>query len=260
MSGGPIEGHILRLAVTRAEPPRAERSPTLPISETFLSIQGEGKLAGVPSWFIRTSGCNLRCSWCDTPYASWSPEGDAHAVSSLVEAAARSGARHVVITGGEPMLFSEVIPLTFALRERGLHITIETAGTIHQPVACDLLSVSPKLSNSTPAPDDPRDPGGHWRSRHESRRLNLGVLQRLLDEFPHRQIKFVVAARTDLAEIDDVLARLQGWTDDDVLIMPEGVKSPPKETRKWIVQACIDRRWRYCPRLHIELFGHQRGT
>ena len=91
------------------------------ISELFYSIQGEGKPSGVPSVFIRASGCNLRCSWCDTPYASWEPEGNEQAVGQIMQQGEQLGARHVVVTGGEPMIVEEVVELTKAL---GIHVTI----------------------------------------------------------------------------------------------------------------------------------------
>jgi len=233
---------------------------TLPISETFLSIQGEGKLAGVPSSFIRVSGCNLRCTWCDTPYASWAPEGGQRSVEELVRECGAASARHVVVTGGEPMIFDQVVPLCGALRAAGLHITIETAGTVFRPVPCDLMSISPKLGNSAPAEGDPRDPGGSWRRRHEERRINLGALQALIDAHPARQLKFVVREEPDLAEIESLLASLRGWEGGDVLLMPEGITGAAVTARGWIVRACVERAWRYCPRLHIELFGNRRGT
>jgi 7-carboxy-7-deazaguanine synthase len=235
---------------------------TLPISETFYSIQGEGKLTGVPSFFIRVSGCNLRCGWCDTPYASWNPEGERQGVAELIAAARASGAGHAVLTGGEPMMFDEIVPLADGLRQAGLHVTIETAGTIARPVPCDLMSISPKLSNSTPAEGDARDPGGAWRARHEQRRLNLAALQGLLDAHPApgRQLKFVVARADDLAEIDALLARLSNWTREDVLLMPEGVTTPSPDRLAWVVEACRSRGWRLSPRVHLVLFGNRRGT
>ena len=80
------------------------------ISELFYSIQGEGKLTGVPSVFVRASGCNLRCTWCDTPYASWEPEGENFSVAQIVERVIAFPARHVVLTGGEPMMMPEIVP------------------------------------------------------------------------------------------------------------------------------------------------------
>lgn len=233
---------------------------TLPISETFTSIQGEGKLTGVPSHFIRTSGCNLRCRWCDTPYASWSPESHTHEITALVQAAANSGVSHVVVTGGEPMMFEGVSTLTRALRDAGLHITIETAGTIWRDVACDLMSISPKLSDSAPREGDPRDPGGVWRERHQARRLDAQVLQKLLDSYADHQLKFVVAGPGDLPEIEQLLASLRGWKAQDVLLMPEGVSPPEAGVRRWLATECVARGWRYCTRLHIDLFGNRRGT
>jgi|GEM_PF-40953 len=247
-----------------------EMAPTdgpqwLPISETFLSVQGEGKLTGVPSFFVRVSGCNLRCVWCDTPYASWKPEYEKRTIESLVIEACASGARHAVLTGGEPMIFPHVATLAAALRERGLHITIETAGTVDRDLACDLISISPKLANSTPRGDE-RDPLRVWEKRHEEQRLNFDALQALIDRFPHRQLKFVVRGTSDaelaadLAEVDSVLARLRRFDPADVLLMPEGVRVPGPESKSRVVTACMARGWRFCPRLHIELFGHTRGT
>lgn len=232
----------------------------LPIAETFVSIQGEGKLTGVPSWFCRASGCNLRCRWCDTPYASWNPEGTKRPIDDLVREARASGVTHAVLTGGEPMIFDTLAPFTRALRAVGLHVTIETAGTVWvDDLACDLMSISPKLANSTPT-DDPRDPTGAWAKRHDERRLAPDVLTRLLSAFPDRQLKFVVTTPADLPEIDDLLAQLAGWTADDVILMPEGITTPHPDSVAWVVEACQRRGWRYGHRLHIQLFGNRRGT
>lgn len=234
-------------------------SASAPISETFTSIQGEGMLAGVASWFVRFSGCNLRCAWCDTPYASWSPEGSARSVDELVAEASSSGVRHAVVTGGEPMIFEPVGELTRRLREAGLHVTIETAGTVFREVACDLMSISPKLASSTPVGDE-RDPTGAWAARHEARRIDLDALQRLLDAHPVRQLKFVACRPEDLAEIEGLLGRLAGWSAPEVMLMPEGTDVETIRSRSWVAAACVERGWRYCPRLHIDLFGDTRGT
>lgn len=235
-------------------------STTLPISETFVSIQGEGKLTGTPSWFCRLSGCNLRCTWCDTPYASWNPEGTKRTIDDLVEEAAASGVKHAVLTGGEPMIFPDLVPLSNRLARGGMHITIETAGTVTLPgVSCHLMSLSPKLANSTPV-DDARDPKGVWAERHEQRRLNYAALNELIASTPERQLKFVVSGPGDLAEIDGVLAQLRGCNPGDIMLMPEGVTVPDPGSVRWVVDACLARGWHYCPRLHIQLFGDTRGT
>src|SRR6185295_2947554 len=99
-------------------PGHAGRS-AMKISEIFYSIQGEGILAGVPSVFLRTSGCNLRCTWCDTPYTSWNPEGSEMSLEAIWEAASLHAARHAVVTGGEPMIAPRIVELTEGLRARG---------------------------------------------------------------------------------------------------------------------------------------------
>jgi sulfatase maturation enzyme AslB (radical SAM superfamily) len=86
--------------------------PALRIAEVLYSIQGEGSLVGVPSVFVRTSGCNLRCAWCDTPYTSWHPEGDDWTLERIWAAVDAYPARHVVLTGGEPMIAREIVELT----------------------------------------------------------------------------------------------------------------------------------------------------
>lgn len=235
-------------------------SNTLPISETFVSIQGEGKLTGTPSWFCRLSGCNLRCTWCDTPYASWNPEKTDRTIESLVTEAVGSGVRHAVLTGGEPMIFKGLVPLSNALAKAGMHITIETAGTVTLPgVSCHLMSISPKLANSTPI-DDPRDPAGTWAQRHEQRRLNFEALNALIASTPDRQLKFVVSGPDDLPEIEVVLAKLRGYAPHDVMLMPEGITVPDNAAIQWVIDECMQRGWSYCPRIHIQLFGDTRGT
>lgn len=222
------------------------------IAEVFYSVQGEGKLVGVPSVFVRTSGCNLRCSWCDTPYTSWAPEGEARTVESLVEEVVGFGAKHVVVTGGEPLIAPEVVGLTEALRARGLHITVETAGTVFAPVACDLMSISPKLANSTP--DDTK-----WGPLHERTRLQLDVLGKLLASYSY-QLKFVVADPADLGEIVDLVQEL-GAPAEHVLLMPEG-RTPERlrERAGWLVPLCLEHGFRYSPRVHVDIWGDRRGV
>ena len=235
-------------------------SESLPISETFVSIQGEGKLTGVPSWFCRLSGCNLRCHWCDTPYASWEPERTMRSIDELVEEAKASGVAHTVLTGGEPMMFAGLVELSQKLSATGMHITVETAGTLTlDGLVCHLMSLSPKLANSTPI-DDPRDPSGAWAKRHEERRLNFGAINELIASTRDRQLKFVVSSRGDLPEIEEVLSQIYGYRASDVMLMPEGVTVPDPDAVAWVVGECVSRGWSYCPRVHVQLFGDTRGT
>ncbi|MGC9970771.1 MAG: 7-carboxy-7-deazaguanine synthase QueE [Bryobacteraceae bacterium] len=223
------------------------------IAEIFHSVQGEGGLIGVPSVFVRSSGCNLRCVWCDTPYASWRPEGADHPVSSILEEVARFHSLHVVVSGGEPMIAPDIVALTEGLRRLGLHITIETAGTVFAPVLCDLMSVSPKLSNSTPLDD------AHWAPRHDRLRIQPDVLRRLMDAYRY-QLKFVVASPGDLDEIRPLVERLAA-DPSKVFLMPEGREaSLLRERALWIVEICKREGFRFSPRLHIDLYGDRRGV
>ena len=222
------------------------------IAEIFYSLQGEGSLVGVPSVFVRTSGCNLRCVWCDTPYTSWHPEGVELSVDEiLARVAAHTQARHVVLTGGEPMIAPQAVELTEALRARGLHITIETAGTVFHPVACDLMSISPKLAHSTPA--------GAWASTHERLRIQPDVLVSLMQSYEH-QLKFVVADPKDMDEIRSLLDQLAADR-LKVILMPEGIEAEVlRERARWLAEICKREGFRFSPRLHVDLYGNMRGT
>jgi 7-carboxy-7-deazaguanine synthase len=227
------------------------------VSEIFYSIQGEGKLMGVPSVFVRASGCNLRCVWCDTPYASWAPEGEEVSVGEIVRRVGEHPGRHVVVTGGEPTIMGDFEELCAALKGMGRHVTVETAGTVFREAAVDLASLSPKLSNSTPWERE----GGRFAQAHEKQRINVSVIQRWMDAAEDFQLKFVVSSEGDLAEITPLLSQLRGWEAEDVLLMPEGTDAGTLEGRAgWVGDICKQRGFRYCPRLHISLYGNRRGV
>jgi 7-carboxy-7-deazaguanine synthase len=209
----------------------------------------------MPSVFIRTSGCNLRCVWCDTPYTSWTPEGDNWQVNEILREVTKHPSRHVVVTGGEPLLAREIGELTAKLKSLGAHVTIETAATVFKPVACDLVSMSPKLAHSTPW----RRAKGKFAKTHEARRLNFEVMQQFIDRYDY-QLKFVVNEKEDFAEIEEILKRLESVQPSSVLIMGQGQTA--RELRgkaKWIIELCKHYGFGYTPRLHIELFGNRRG-
>lgn len=226
------------------------------IAEIYASRQGEGLLTGTPSVFVRASGCNLRCGFCDTPFTSWAPEGDDLSVDEIVAQTLRFGVEHVVITGGEPMLFAEMVPLTQRLQYLGKHITIETAGTLSLPVQCDLMSISPKLSNSTPS----ESRAGTWSARHERDRCRPEVVRDLVERYEH-QIKFVVAKPEDVLEIREYLSKFPEIEAERVLLMPEGVDSARLASiQNWLEVRCADHGYRFCPRKHIEWYGNKRGV
>jgi 7-carboxy-7-deazaguanine synthase len=228
------------------------------IAEIFHSIQGEGELTGTPSVFVRTSGCNLRCNWCDTPYASWNPEGKEWTLAEILQEVDKYPARHVVLTGGEPMVAKGIRELAAALREKGKHITIETAGTVSPiGIACDLASISPKLKNSTPN----AELFEAWHKRHESLRWQPGVVREWVEHYPF-QLKFVVGNAQDVNEIQLLLGELSGKIPPEkVLLMPEGITMEAIRAREaTLVELCQRHGYRYCHRLQIELFGNRRGT
>ncbi len=253
----------------------------LPINELFYSLQGEGTLAGVPSVFVRTSGCNLRCWFCDSYHTSWEPT---HAWMGLDEIIAEvesfDEATHVVLTGGEPMLHDESVALLERFDELGYHTTVETNGTIFRDAPIDLASISPKLENSTPTPErDPRseisqesrngkrrpagaeDRGeGEFESRHERDRIDLEAMSQLLESADF-QLKFVVTGEDDMPEILSLLGDLRSEssvpiTDDDVLLMPEGAtRERLAETRTRVAELAMEHGFRYTPRLHVDLWN-----
>jgi 7-carboxy-7-deazaguanine synthase len=226
------------------------------IAEIFYSIQGEGRLIGIPSVFIRTSGCNLRCVWCDTPYTSWKPEGENWRVEEILREVTKHPSRHVVVTGGEPLLAREIGELTAKLKSLGTHVTIETAATLFKSVACDLVSMSPKLAHSTPW----RRAKGKFAKMHAARRLNFEVIQQFIDSYDY-QLKFVVNQQEDFGEIEEILEKLANVQPSRVLIMGQGqTVRELRDKTKWIIELCKHYGFGYTPRLHIDLFGNRRGT
>jgi 7-carboxy-7-deazaguanine synthase len=250
----------------------ATLAQTLPIAETFVSIQGEGVLAGTPSSFVRVAGCNLRCVWCDSPATSWAPTFERRTLVELAERC-RRGPRHVVLTGGEPLLFPAIATLSAMLTSEGHHVTIETAGTLWQDnLRCDLMSLSPKLTHSTPSPDARASTGlgeraGAWSQRHARRRWAPDVLRRSM-QLPW-QLKLVVRAHDldalelDVAEVERMLAELDvsSAQHDRVLLMPECIDAARLgDDYRALAPVCARTGFRLGPRLHITAFGHTPGT
>jgi len=224
----------------------------LKISEIFHSVQGEGMLVGVPSVFVRTSGCNLRCTWCDTPYTSWQPEGEERSLDSIIEEVNSYGASHVVVTGGEPMIAPGIEELTHRLTQ---HITVETAGTVDSHVRCDLMSISPKLANSTPHTRE----DGRWADQHERLRYQPEILRRLVQLYPY-QLKFVITDPGDLKQVNAIVNDI-GASRSRVVLMAEGVEAAILAERgRWLADIAKQEGFRMTPRLHIELWGNRRGV
>lgn len=238
------------------------------------TIQGEGKLNGIPSLFVRLAGCNLHCTWktpsgatceCDTAYAAFAMQ-DSYTlpIEDCVQIILqnRGNIDHLVITGGEPLLQAESVgELCRQLKEHvHFHVSVETNATIFDERcagAIDFFSMSPKLSGSVPPP-----PHGE---RHENTRLNTDAIQSFITHALHHgkdfQLKFVYSQDDDIMEIHHLLDQLHQWHNEDILLMPMGTTS--EELRLTIpatLEHCIRNGWRYCDRLHISLFGNKQGV
>jgi 7-carboxy-7-deazaguanine synthase len=225
------------------------------IAEIFHSIQGEGQFAGTESVFLRTTGCNLRCWFCDTPYTSWRPEGTQRPWEAVADEVLAIDCEHVVITGGEPLLQPEIVPLTQKLRAAERFITIETAGTVVREVEADLMSISPKRANSTPAAAEHPS----WSARHEALRTNVSAVRRLM-RMADYQLKFVIDRPEDLDDVEAYLAPLPPAARERVWLMPQGITEDALRSRwEWLEPAAAERGFHITRRLHIELFGNVRG-
>jgi 7-carboxy-7-deazaguanine synthase len=248
------------------------------------TFQGEGKLTGTACLFIRTSACNLRCAWvgldgngslCDTPYSSHNPEKNQMDVDDIIQIVIENtqaqNIKHIVISGGEPTMQNKALEeLTQKLNTLGYHITIETNATIYDlniSKYSHLISMSPKLASSTPWVANLKNSGVEykekWAERHERDRINIPVIQNyILDREIFNndfQLKFVVATEQDIVEIEEILNQLVGWEPSDICLMPEGVDVNTLNSRTgWIAEQAIKRGWRFCPRLHIMMFGKNR--
>lgn len=251
------------------------------------TIQGEGKLAGIPVLFVRTAGCNLRCMWnlpdgavslCDTPSASFDTRGEIRMPVVTVKNTILNNIgkiNHLVISGGEPFIQAEAISaLAMELKQiRNLHVSVETNGTFFNEAMVnniDFFSISPKLRNSVPTSEKlqkakvslPFEPG-----QAEKIRKNISAIQSIIDHCRLNsekdfQLKFVVQGHDELKEIEEeFLSCLTGWTPEDIVLMPLG--STPDElrqTRMTTIEAAIEHGWRYSPRLQINYFGGVSGV
>ena len=244
---------------------------SLPINELFASLQGEGRLVGVPSTFVRTSGCNLRCWFCDSYHTSWEPTHAWMAVDEVVEEVRTRDPDHVVLTGGEPTIHEESFELLRRLAEDH-HLTVETNGTVVPPegTPIDLVSVSPKLASSTPTPErapeaagdaaDDAEPARDWADRHEANRIDIDALATLVERY-ESQLKFVVTGRDDMAEITDLVDRVRDAANadvpnDEVLLMPEGrTREQLAGTRETVAELAVEYGFRYTPRIHVDLWN-----
>lgn len=257
----------------------------LNIIDLFISLQGEGKYIGIPSLFIRVSGCNLRCCFkdtvCDTAYSSFNPERGKFSKDDVVNMLyGNPNISDIVITGGEPLMFGEelddLIEYIGCALDIDYRITIETNGT-YMPISSyvDLYSISPKLSTSIPVPDKP------YYYTHDGKvltktftkdevdklnktRYNPDAIAALMEEADF-QLKFVYSGPESLNDIDELLDTLnkmgKSIYSEDIMLMPEGVTAEQiNKNGREAAKICIERGWRFADRLHIRLWGDKRGV
>lgn len=228
------------------------------IAEVYSSIQGEGQFAGTPSVFVRTTGCNLRCWFCDTPFTSWHPEGSQVAVAELVRQVQTFDIEHIVLTGGEPLLQPDCVSLCEQLLAEGHFVTIETAGTVYRPAPASLMSISPKLANSSPIRAGSIE-AGRWQTRHERSRSAPEVIRQLIAAAEY-QFKFVVDEPSDLAEITAYLANWPQVAGERVWLMPQARTREELTARSiWLESEASRLGYRFSSRWQIAQFGNQRG-
>ncbi|MDT7864928.1 MAG: 7-carboxy-7-deazaguanine synthase QueE [Thermoproteota archaeon] len=227
----------------------------LPVSEIFFSIQGEGVNIGKPSIFIRLYFCNLSCVWCDSKY-TWENQDKAKEgidyflmdIQEILNYISKFDCNRVVITGGEPLLHQEKLKnLLKELKNKGYYIEIETNGTIKPKEEIiklvDLFNVSPKLSNS---------------KVDYKLRIRNEVLK-VFSEINNSIFKFVICDVKDLDEVDELVKKLN-IKKEKVYLMPEGTDEKTiKERSLWLIDESKKRNYNFTTRLHILMFGNQRG-
>jgi 7-carboxy-7-deazaguanine synthase len=207
------------------------------INEIFLSIQGEGRTMGLPTVFVRLTGCNLDCKWCDTRYAK--EEGREMSMEEVLEKVGSYGAKHVCLTGGEPLCSNDSPYLISALLEGGKHVTLETNG-------------------SMPLEGLPEDPGllismdYKCPSSGEEERMRLENIDLL---GPKDQLKFVVSDQKDLERAEEVIRQHRPRC--PVIMTPVGGLSlEPVAT--FVLSRGLE--VRVLPQLHKIIWGERRGV
>ena len=242
-----------------------------PLGETYTCLQGEGKYMGIPHILIRVTGCRLRCqfsnSFCDTPYASWKPEKGKYTLNDIVKVYKDNPQiKHTMITGGGPTLYKKLLQELCIIGKKYNHIiTIETEGSEFVQTVGDLISLSPKLSNSTPRPGTwmpfaNREVTENDKLSHEKWRKNYDAMRQLIYSHPDYQLKPVISNLSELSEVKE-LQKILDIPNEKVWLMPEGLEEEQlKKRRVWLMELCTELGYNYAERLHIIAYGDKRGV
>tara|TARA_X000001382_G_scaffold127079_1_gene114463 strand:+ start:3011 stop:3760 length:750 start_codon:yes stop_codon:yes gene_type:complete len=242
-----------------------------PIGELYSCLQGEGKYIGIPHILIRVSGCKLRCqfrdSFCDTPYASWKPEKGKFTLDDIVDFyEVNSQIKHTMITGGGPTSHPKLLKELCRIGKDYNHlVTIETEGSEFVQTNADCISLSPKLSNSTPIPGTympyiDREVTEKDRLKHEKWRCNYDAMEQLIYNHSDYQLKPVISSEEDLTELDYIQDRLD-IPNEKVWLMPEGVTDDElTKRRRWLMEYATEHGYNFTDRLHIIVYGDKRGV
>ena len=209
----------------------------LRLTEIFFSLQGEASRTGLPTVFVRLTGCPLRCSWCDTTYSFTG--GEPATVDSILAAVTRHPTRHVCVTGGEPLAQKECLSLLAALCDAGYDVSLETSG------ALDIAGVDPRVSciMDLKAPDSGESMKNRWE--------NLAHLD------ARDEIKIIVASRADYEWARQAIAERHLDAICPVLLSPAGGLLEPAELAGWILEDGLNVRFQL--QLHKLLWGNAKG-
>ncbi len=214
-----------------------DSSPRLKITEIFYSLQGESRSVGWPTSFVRLTGCPLRCGYCDTEYAFTG--GDWMTLDDIIERVASYPARHVTVTGGEPLAQKQCLPLLSRLADGGYHVSLETSG------ALDVSAVDPRVVKvmdlKTPAS------GEVARNRYDN-----------LEHLSMRdQVKFVICNRQDYEWARSLMAEEDLPSRCEVLLSPAHGELLPADLAAWMLADGLNARFQL--QLHKFLWGEEPG-
>lgn len=241
--------------------------------DLHLCLQGEGRDMGTPAILVRFSCCNLTCQFkdgfCDSSYASWFPEKGKYKVSDIEELIIKNPQiSYAFITGGNPSLDPKLLQVVVNLfRKYGYYIAIEDNGTSYKEiVGLDFVSLSPKLKNSTPCLGTVVGPNNEIREvtekdiqRHEQIRTRYESIKKWIHNYDH-QLKFVISEEEQIEEMENLLRAVDA-DPNKVYLMPEGInREQLDKRRKWLVELCIIKGYKYTDRLHIVTYDNKRES